>query len=251
MGWLHRLRPARALVPVTQMPAAPPGWTLPGLAVANALWGQGFIAPLLMGELPHLCAQDRVLLVGAGPGGAARLLSGQTGAEIVAFESDPLLATLGGARRYSPRAPDFGRQDFDHAVLLEGWEGGRMEDVLAATAFALRPGGRVAVVACVEDPVALARVLGHLRCMLEGAEERSADLATQATAAWARLARSLERAGGEAALPLEGRVAVQSAAQGWMKRLHRLRAGTLHHVHLTARGRGIGVARVTGFSHAA
>ncbi len=221
-------------------------WSLPRLAVAAALWGNGFTLPWdpartesLINQL-GVCATDRVLLVGGGPGGIARSLAAATGAEIVCYESDPLLAGMGATLAYRPGQPDFGRRGFDHAVVIEGWAGGRLEDLLAAVAFALRPGGRVAVESVLGDPVAACRVLSHLRCNLDVAEDHSAGFIARATGCWAALAAKLERAGGEAMLPPSGRKELRAEAQDWMLRLQSLRSGALRRVRLVAQGRGIG-----------
>lgn len=247
---LSHLLPAargRTLALVATPVEEPIAWNLPMVAVSASLWGAGLVAPWDRTRVAELAAQldltssDRVLLVGAGPGGVAQLLASVCGAEIFAYESDPVLATAGATRGYRPRHPEFGRHRFDHALILNGWAGGRMEDLLAAAAFAIRPGGRILLDATMADPVKACRILGHLRCDLERAEDHSSGLARTATTAWAHLATRLEQGGGESRLPVSGRTALRDMANDWAQRVQKLRTGQTRHVRLLAQGRGIGM----------
>jgi len=244
---LSCLTPARgrslAVVPSVERP---PIWNMPMVAVSAALFGAGLVAPWerdrvsALAAQMKLCASDRVLLVGGGPGGFARLLTAVCGAEVFAYESDPVLATVGATRGYRPIHPEFGRNRFDHAVILNGWAGGRIEDLLAAVAFAVRPGGRILLDATMDDPVRACHILGHLRCDLDAAEDHSAGLVRVVTRAWAQLGSRLEQGGGEAMLPPAGRTALAALAQDWMGQLRQLRTGQRRHVRVLAQGRGIG-----------
>ncbi len=213
-------------------------WSLPAVAVAAALWGHGLVSPFgparaaELAEATGLCAADRVLLIGGGPGGAERLLTGLTGADIHAYESDPLLALLGGARSFAAGAPDFGRQTFDIAIVLDLPDNAVCQDMLAAVALSLRPGGRLAIDAGVADLQRLPVVLRHLRCAVETVEDGSADHVSDVIAGWSRLAAQLGRGGGAPFLPAEARRALLIEAERWMPRLARLRRGTLHQVRL-------------------
>ena len=248
---LSGLMPARERAIAVASPADEPPrpWSLPLVAVSAALWGAGLVAPWdrarvagLAAQL-NLCASDRVMLVGAGPGGVAALLSAVSGAEVFAYEADPVLASLGQTRSFRPRHPEFGRRRFDHAVILEGWEGGRLEDLLAGVAFALRPGGRILLDAALPDPERACRILRLLRCEVTAAEDHSAGVARVATSAWAGMAARLQQAGGESRLPQAGRLALRDMAQDWMRHLGRLRSGQLRHVRLVAHAAGIGLCQ--------
>jgi SAM-dependent methyltransferase len=215
-----------------------PAWSLPAVAVAAALWGHGLVAPFTVAraealvEASGLCAADRVLLIGGGPGGAERLLSGLTGAEFHPYDADPLLALLGGARSFAAGSPDFGRQGFDIAIVLDLPETSVCQDMMAAIARSLRPGGRMVIDACVPDLKRLPVVLRHLRCVIETADDGSADHISDVITAWARLAGQLGRHGGTSFLHAEARRALLREAERWMPKLARLRQGALHHVRV-------------------
>ncbi len=80
------------------------GWTPGRIAVAERVWGEGFLDPLAGDDLHGLIRPlglgpaHSVLDLGAGLGGAARLIVRTTGAWVTGLEPDPLLARLGHER---------------------------------------------------------------------------------------------------------------------------------------------------------
>lgn len=76
-------------------------WTADPVEIVERLWGRGFHTPGGEDHIPTLIkplALDStmsVLEVGAGLGGAARLMAAQTGAWITGLEADPALAAAG------------------------------------------------------------------------------------------------------------------------------------------------------------
>lgn len=218
-------------------------WSLPEVAVAQALWGQGFVAPFGAAELHlavesgALCAADRLLLVGGGPGGVARGIASACGARIMAYESDPLLGLLGGARPFGLARPDFGRQGFDAALVMNIGSGARLADVLTAAVLSLRPGGRVVVMASVAQPESVLRCLRCLRCVVEAADDLSDQRSRAVIAGWRGLASGL---GGQGAgdWPAVGRQALMRQAEAWMGELAGLRQGGLSHLRAAARRLG-------------
>jgi len=116
--------PSSGGAPTAEAPRTPPGaerseppvgWSPGRIAVAERLFGSGFIAPSTPEYVRGLIAPLRlkpdmtVLEVGAGLGGNARIIAGDTGAKVVALEADPLLAEKGmersAAEGVAERAP--------------------------------------------------------------------------------------------------------------------------------------------------
>jgi len=205
--------PARpvALAPALAAPAV--RWTPARIAIADELWGDGFVFPggdeeVLRLTVPlGLSEASTLLLLGAAAGGAARAVVTGLGAWISGHEADPALVAVAAwrlpragmlvARRasvvpWNPQAPVFRRRGFDHALALEALRGapGRpvpVADLLLALAGALRPGGHLVLV----DVVATGRLDPAdpmVRSWAE-AEGRAPNLPTEAalTAALAEL----------------------------------------------------------------
>lgn len=174
---------AEPALPVAVAPAvAAPAmrWTPARIAIADELWGDGFVFPggdeeVLRLTVPlGLSEASTLLLLGAAAGGAARAVVAGLGAWISGHEADPALVAVAAwrlpragmlvARRasvvpWNPQAPVFRRRGFDHALALEALRGapGRpvpVADLLLALAGALRPGGHLVLV----DVVATGRL---------------------------------------------------------------------------------------------
>lgn len=167
-----------AVAPAVATPAV--RWTPARIAIADELWGDGFVFPggdeeVLRLTVPlGLSEASTLLLLGAAAGGAARAVVAGLGAWISGHEADPALVSVAAwrlpragmlvARRatvvpWNPQAPVFRRRGFDHALALEALRGapGRpvpVADLLLALAGALRPGGHLVLV----DVVATGRL---------------------------------------------------------------------------------------------
>jgi len=220
-------------------------WSLPRIEAAAAIWGAGLITPFSAAEAAALsdtlglCGRSQVLLIGAGPGGIEQRMRAASGAEITAYEAHPLLADLGGAHSFNPQRPDFGRQGYDAAIIIEGLAGLSAQDLLAATAFALRPGGRVFLSATLADPEPLAHALRHLRCKVEALEDGTQGRLLRLRAEWVRVVRRIERSDAATMLP-EARSALLHEVARWQAGMAGLSNGRLRHIQMTAQGRGIG-----------
>ena len=185
--------------------AGPPvRWTASRIAVADALWGEGFALPGGEEEVLRLAAPlglseaASVLLLGAAGGGAARAIVTGLGAWISGHEADPALAAIAAwrlprmgklvAKRasvvpWNPGASVFRRHGFNHALVLEALRGvpGRplqTSVLLPALAGALRPGGHLVLV----DVVATDRLdpADPLLAAWADTEGRAGSLPTQA-----------------------------------------------------------------------
>jgi hypothetical protein len=218
-------------------------WSLPEVAVAQALWGQGLVSPFGLEETSavvgaaSLSAADRLVLVGGGPGGVARRIVEACGVRVLAYEADPLLGLLGGAGAFSAVRPDFGRLGADAALVMNIGCEARLADVLAAVMLALRPGGRVVVLASVAAPEAVMRCLRCLRCVVESYEDRSDARSRAVIDGWARLAAQLGGPG-VASWPRAARQGLMRQAEAWMEEVARLRRGALWHLRVSARRLG-------------
>lgn len=109
-------------------PVAPPPrlsrWPSPRIAMAERLWGPGFLGPGGAAEITGLAAplrlapETRCLLVGTLLNGPSHALEA-TGAPVTSYTDDPALALRAGAREWRPDAPDFGSTRYDRALALE------------------------------------------------------------------------------------------------------------------------------------
>jgi phosphoethanolamine N-methyltransferase len=155
-------------------------WTAARIAVADELWGNGFVTAGGEEEVLRLVVPlgmteaSSMLLLGAAAGGAAQVVVKKFGAWVSGHEADPALVAVAAwrlqrsgklvARRASvvpwdPRAPVFRRRAFNHAFALEALRGapGRpvpVAELLLALAGALRPGGHLVLL----DVVATGRL---------------------------------------------------------------------------------------------
>lgn len=140
-------------------------WPPARIELAGQLWGSGYVLPggeteLLRVATPlGLSDATSLLLLGCGPGGAARSIVNHLGAWVTGFEADPDLAAAanllhlqsGLGRRaeielWDPAAPRFQHRSFHNALALDPIRGELAEPVLGALALALRFGGQIVLV---------------------------------------------------------------------------------------------------------
>ncbi|HEY8289842.1 MAG TPA: hypothetical protein VIG49_11275 [Acetobacteraceae bacterium] len=160
---LHPAEPASAVGPLS-------AWSAERLALADSLWGAGYVIPggeieiLRLAKPLGLSAASSLLLLGAGAGGAACSLATKLGVWVSGFESDADLvaaaarhlsqAKLGRRAQiqtWNPAEPGFSRQYYHHCLALEPLQGSKPEPTLAAVALALKPGGQVMLLELVAD----------------------------------------------------------------------------------------------------
>lgn len=173
--------------------AAPPedgpeNWPAERVAMAEYLWGEGFVGPTGTDEVQRLVkplgltAAASLMLVGAALGGPVRAVVTGLGVWVTGYESDPELAAIamgrstrtGLGRRaavevWYPGRPDFPRRAYHHALLLEPLRGAPAIPVLTACAGALRAGGQIAMTELVADaPLDFGEPGVRAWCALEG-----------------------------------------------------------------------------------
>ena len=159
------------LVPEAMLPEDDdPTWPTARVALAEALWGEGFIFPggreetLRLATPLGLSAASSLLLLGAGSGGPARTIASELGGWVTGYEANARLVTLaneqnqrGGLGRralvetWNPDAPNFAAHYFNHAIAIEAIGGREPEPVLAAVAGSLKPGGQLVLEEVVAD----------------------------------------------------------------------------------------------------
>lgn len=159
------------LVPETELQEDDdPTWPSARIALAEALWGQGFVFPggreetLRLAAPLGLSAASSLLLLGAGSGGPARTIAAELGGWVTGYEANARLVALAGEQNqrgglgrraqvetWNPTAPDFAAHYFHHAVAIEAIGGGEPASVLAAVAGALKSGGQFALEEMVAD----------------------------------------------------------------------------------------------------
>ena len=253
-------------------------WSKARIAMAEGLWGEGFLLPggesevLRFARPLGLSGAASLLLVGAQTGGPVTAIARQLGVWVNGFESDPALAALGAERSrlsglgkrvqvetWNPDQPVFRAQAYHHGLSLEPLLGARSEPVLAAIGGALKPGGQLMLLETVaEAPLASSdpEAMAWARV-----ENRRLDLPTEAS-----ITRMLGRLGFDvrgvedlsqrhahlAVLGWRNSVRrmreerpspVQAAllvreAELWFRRLHLLRAGRLRLVRWHAVRKG-------------
>jgi SAM-dependent methyltransferase len=140
------------------------------LTPAEHLWGEGFLVPggpVQLRELVkplHLRRGSNLVELGAGLGGAARLIARETGAWVVGLERSPELAALGMAgseaaglgkqapiRAYNPGALALAPGGFDAALgRFATWELAEREKFLRAVGEGLAAGGRLLLIELVQ-----------------------------------------------------------------------------------------------------
>jgi len=153
------------------LPAKPEGpWPAARVDVCEQIWGEGFLSPggaeevMRLAKPLGLTSAASLLLVGAGSGGAPRIIASQLGVWVSGFESDPDLAALAMERctrarlgrratveMWYPQAPSFRIQAYHHGLALEPLRDAKPEPVLAALTGALRPRGQLMLVETVAD----------------------------------------------------------------------------------------------------
>lgn len=169
-SWFGRSHaaPPVAVAP-TPVPGAPAAeahprtpWPRERIALADALWGEGFGLP--GGEVEALrltrtlgpSPAHSLLLVGGGAGGAACAITREFGAWVAALENEPELvdaahafiarAQLGRKVSMAPWQPDkpvFETRKYHHCVALEPLIGVHAEPILDGLAQALKPSGQL------------------------------------------------------------------------------------------------------------
>ena len=143
-------------------PTAQVVWPPARLALADQLWGPGFVFP--GGEIETLrlarplgaSAATSLLIVGVGSGGPASSVARNMGTWVTGMESDPsLLAaacklftknSLGkkvSIKVWNPANPDFVARSHHHCLALEALAGARPEPILDGLARVLKPGGQL------------------------------------------------------------------------------------------------------------
>jgi hypothetical protein len=167
--------PLQQPAPVAELPgpALPESrlWQADRLAVAEGLWGEGFLFPggetetLRLATPLGLSASTSLLVVGAGSGGPPRAIAKHLAGWVSGFESDPVLVSRGAAycargrlgRRvgvewWDPAAPVFRKRHYHHGLALEPLRDADPEAFLTAIAAALKPSGHLVLVETVLDP---------------------------------------------------------------------------------------------------
>nr|WP_294563861.1 hypothetical protein [uncultured Rhodopila sp.] len=157
-----------AAAPVSRVAEAHPRthpctpWPRERIALADALWGEGFGMPGGEGEALRLTRTlgpspaHSLLLVGGGAGGAACAITREFGAWVAALENEPELvdaahlliarAQLGRKVSMAPWQPDkpvFESRKYHHCVALEPLIGVQAEPILDGLARALKPSGQL------------------------------------------------------------------------------------------------------------
>jgi cyclopropane fatty-acyl-phospholipid synthase-like methyltransferase len=150
-----------------------PEWPSARIAVAEALWGEGFLFPggatetLRLAKPLGLSEAASLLLIGAGAGGSARAIAAELGVWVSGFEANHHLSELANERSvragfgrraeiqaWSPRAPKFPLHYFHHGMAIEPLRGAKSEPTLAAVSLALKPGAQLVLVELVaEEPL--------------------------------------------------------------------------------------------------
>jgi cyclopropane fatty-acyl-phospholipid synthase-like methyltransferase len=258
-------------------PAAPPvrqAWPLERVRLAERLWGAGFLDPFDAGMVLEtvrplaLTPETRVLEIGAGLGGPARVLAKATGASVHGVEADAVLAGIAAARCRAANlcAPiriepfDAERAEFapgfDAAIVRGGLVGvSRKNELIEALARALRPGSPLLILDLVlrhsgrlgrliEDwcraepgpvhPWALGQLIDRLKSRgftISAADDLSEEYVAAGLAGWRRFQASLRSLAPDDAV----RAALFRESAIWAKRLAALEAGELRVYGFTAR----------------
>lgn len=145
-------------------------WPPSRLALANRLWGSGFILP--GGEIEILrlvrplgaAPANSLLIVGAGSGGPAVAVTRNFGAWVTALDHDPsLVAAARGftskaqlttkirIEAWAPSDPVFAPKSHHHCLALEPLNGAQPEPILDGLARALRHGGQLVMTELTAD----------------------------------------------------------------------------------------------------
>jgi Methyltransferase domain len=143
-------------------PTAQVVWPPARLALADQLWGSGFVFP--GGEIETLrlarplgaSAATSLPIVGVGSGGPASSVARNMGTWVTGMESDPSLraaacklftkTSLGkkvSIKAWDPANPDFVARSHHHCLALEALAGAQPEPILDGLARVLKPGGQL------------------------------------------------------------------------------------------------------------
>ena len=147
-----------------------PVWPSSRIAVAEALWGEGFLFPggadevLRLAKPLGLSAASSLLLIGAGSGGAPRRVAAEFGVWVTGYEANARLLEVANERSrraglgrraevepWDPQAPKFPPRYFHHGMTIEALRLVRPEPLLAAASLALKPGGQLVLLETVSD----------------------------------------------------------------------------------------------------
>ncbi len=147
-----------------------PIWPRARIAVAEALWGEGFLLPgggeevVRLAKPLGLSAASSMLLLGAGTGGPPRHISAELGVWVSGYEVNPRLVALANERSqraglgrraqvesWDPRRPKFPASYFHHGMAIEPLGGESPGPLLDAIARALKPGGQFVLEEIVAD----------------------------------------------------------------------------------------------------
>jgi SAM-dependent methyltransferase len=137
-------------------------WPPARVAMAQLLWGEGYIFP--GGEIETLrlarplgaSAATSLMVIGTGSGGPAGSVARNLGTWVTGLESDPDLLTASlkfiakarlqkkvNIRTWDPGNPDFVPRSHHHCLALEPMLGSQPEPILDGVTRALRPGGQL------------------------------------------------------------------------------------------------------------
>jgi len=210
-------------------------WHAARLELAEQLWGEGFVMPGGAAEVLHLAGPiglsgaDTLLLLGAGPFGAARTIVTARQCWVEGYERDPDLAELArhraeeaGLRKRAPTSDLHETTKFRPRSASQGLSLFAIPDqpsvrpVLAGAAVAMRPGGQLGMIELVAAD----------------------DLSDVSGAHWRRLERRTEALPAKTAIDLalrehsfDVRIVedissrhVQAVLMGWMKHLEAVAA---------------------------
>jgi SAM-dependent methyltransferase len=145
-----------------------PVWPSSRIAVAEALWGEGFLFPggadevLRLAKPLGLSAASSLLLIGSG--GAPRRVAAEFGVWVTGYEANARLLEVANERSrraglgrraqvepWDPQAPKFPPRYFHHGMTIEALRLARPQPLLAAASLALKPGGQLVLLETVSD----------------------------------------------------------------------------------------------------
>lgn len=268
----EKAMPQSAAAPAPEPPLVPdpPGaWTPARLRFASALWGEGFTGPggaeeaLRLSKPLGLQSSHSLLNLGAGLGGAARAITGASGAWVSAYEQNPELATAGEAlskkaklekkaevKPLDAAAPRFRPNYYHHALVQEAlWTIEDKDAMVAALAAAVKPSGQVVITDLTTGPTPIlpddetakawmkfdrspvhlmaadaeTRLFAKHGLDIRIAEEISARHVQQAVASWRGM---IEAIAGEKPTRAQAPTIIQEA-ELWLRRLALIRSGRL------------------------
>ena len=188
--------------PAPLSPADPlSAWPAQRIALAEQLWGEGFLNPggedeVLRHAAPlGLSEAVSVLLLGVGASGPPAALAREFGVWVSSFDADAALVALAAERiqrsgaavakhatvqAWDPASPCFRRRAFQHVMAFDALRDAPVDEVLSALYQAIKPGGQLVLQELVAD------------APLDAAEPQ--------TAAWCRLERRTPDLPAEAAI---------------------------------------------------